>query len=91
MSVFLQKLPGETRVEEPIACSQQIKKACVFFFLFPVTCLSAVTRSHVLQDKDEVHGSEAREREREEARRISISPSLLHSKCPRSTEKDGDA
>lgn len=35
VSVFLQKLPGETRVEEPIACSQQIKKACVFFFLFP--------------------------------------------------------
>ena len=90
VSVFSQKLPGETRVEEPIACSQQIKKACVFlFFFFPVTCSSAVTHSHVLQDKDDVHGSEMRERE--EARRISISPSLLHSECPRSTERDGDA
>ena len=34
VSVFFQKLPGETRVEEPIACSQQIKEACVFFFFF---------------------------------------------------------
>lgn len=27
LSVFFQKLPGEIRVEKPIACSQQIKEA----------------------------------------------------------------
>ncbi len=30
VSMFFQKLPGETRVEKPIACSQQIKEACAF-------------------------------------------------------------
>lgn len=92
VSVFLQKLPGETRVEEPIACSQQIKKACVFFFLFP--CDVFVGGNSLSCAAGQGWGSwlwGEREREREEARRISISPSLLHGKCPRSTEKDGDA
>lgn len=74
LSVFFQKLPGEIRVEKPIACSQQIKEAGA--------SSNDVTDNlpYGVQGKGKVQFG-VQGWVRDVAPRISILLLLLHSKC----------
>lgn len=77
LSVFFQKLPGETRVEKPIACSQQIKEARAFLV---TSLISSAGRGRIR--------FRVQKWVRDEAPCISILLSLLHSKCPHNMKKE---